>query len=198
MDTGSNDITLALAALNSGEPEAEDRLLRLVYEELRDLARSKMAREPAGHTLQATALVHEAFMKLAGQDASWDNRAHFFAAAAEAMRRILVDRARKYSRVKRGAGRRRVELHENMASIDGNSDQILAVDEALQRLEQVGKRASHVVKMRCFVGMTLEATSDALGISMSTVKSDWAYARAWLHREMERPVDDERSTMDPG
>ena len=188
-DSTQHDITRLLAAMNTGEPGAAEELLGLIYGELREMAARKMAHEPPGHTLQATALVHEAFLRLAGDGkAQWDSRAHFFSAAAEAMRRILIERARKYGRLKHGGGRNRVEIPENLVGDEPRTADILALDEAIGRLETFDQRKSDIVKLRYFVGMTIEDTAEALGISTATVKSDWAYARAWLHREIAGPA----------
>jgi RNA polymerase sigma factor (TIGR02999 family) len=184
-DSTKHNVTRLLAAMNAGEPQAAEDLLDLIYGELREMAARKMAHEPPGHTLQATALVHEAFLRLAGDGkAQWDNRAHFFSAAAEAMRRILIERARKHGRLKRGGGRKRVELPENLANDDSRSAELLALDEAIGRLETFDKRKSDIVKLRYFVGMTIAETAEALSVSAATVKSDWVYARTWLHREI--------------
>lgn len=169
--------------------EAEE-LLPLVYDELLTLAKRRMANEPTGQTLQATALVHEAWLRLAGSDpdaARWANRSHFFAAAATAMRRILVDRARAKLGPRRGGGRGRVELRESavIGGEDAGPDHV-ALDAALERLERLEPRKGRVVLLRYFAGLTIEETAEALGISPATVKADWSFARAWLHRELER------------
>lgn len=187
---GSEHITTILAAVRDGDSKASAELLPLVYHELRELARRRMAEEPAGHTLQATALVHEAFIRLVGHDADaahWDSKSHFFAAAALAMRRILVERARRYGRVRHGAGRQRLPLHDEVATVsDGaaDADDLLALDASLRRLEVQSPRQGRVVALRYFAGLSIEETAQALGISPSTVKTDWYYARAWLHRDI--------------
>jgi RNA polymerase sigma factor (TIGR02999 family) len=166
---------------------AASELLPLLYDELKALAKSRMEREAAGPTLQATALVHEAYLRLVGtNDPGWNGRAHFFAAAAEAMRRILVERARSKSRIKRGGDRERVSLGE-VATLEGEPDvDVLALDEALTRLASTDPRKAQVVNLRHFAGLTLEETAAALEVSLATVKADWSFARAWLHRELSR------------
>jgi RNA polymerase sigma factor (TIGR02999 family) len=166
---------------------AAAELLPLLYDELKALAKSRMERELPGQTLQATALVHEAYLRLVGErDPGWNGRGHFFGAAAEAMRRILIERARGRGRVKRGGGRERVELTE-VATLDGEpSVDVLALDEALTRLAEHDERKARVVNLRHFAGLSLEDTAFALDVSLATVKSDWSFARAWLHRELSR------------
>ncbi len=183
-----NPVTQVLDRLQRGESRAADELLPLVYDELRRLAACQMAREPAGHTLQPTALVHEAWLRL-GADAqpTWENRAHFFAAAAEAMRRILVERARRRLALKRGGGAARVSLEEMelpITEVDG--ERLLAVDEALGRLAQIDPRKAELVKLRYFIGMTFEEAAPVLGIAVGTAKEWWAFARAWLAVEIRR------------
>ena len=183
-----NDVTQILGAIASGDRLASEQLLPLVYDELRKLARSQMEQEPAGLTLQPTALVHEAYLRLvgdsSGSDAKWDSRGHFFAAAALAMRRILVERARRHGRLKRGGDRRREILTDELASFEPVGVDMVALDEALTKLEQQNPRVSQVVMLRYFAGLGVEDTAAALGIGPTTVKSEWNYARAWLHREM--------------
>jgi RNA polymerase sigma factor (TIGR02999 family) len=181
-----SDITRMLESIEAGNPTAAAELLPLVYEELRRLSAQKMAREQPGHTLQATALVHEAWLRL-GADAQpgWQNRAHFFAAASEAMRRILVERARRKHREKRGGGAEHLDVTElEIAGPPGNEEESLAVHEALDRLAAHDARKAEVVKLRYFVGFSFEETAEVLGISVPTAKRDWAYARAWLHQEI--------------
>jgi RNA polymerase sigma factor (TIGR02999 family) len=195
-DSTKHEVTRLLAAMNAGDSRASGQLLDLVYAELRELASRKMAHEPPGHTLQPTALVHEAFLRLAGDhQAQWENRAHFFGAAGEAMRRILIERARRYGRIKHGGGRKRVDLPEHLVADESRSAELFALDEAIDRLEAFDKRKSDIVKLRYFVGMTIEETAEALCVSPATVKSDWAYTRAWLHREVagEASADSEPS-----
>ncbi len=174
-------------ATPEGDAKAAEQLFPLLYEELRRLAGHKMAHEAPGQTLQPTALVHEAWLRLAGNgDQRWQSRAHFFGAAAEAMRRILVERARRKQRIKRGGGLERVEFDdENLASPVPDED-LLALDEALARLETTDPRASEVVKLCFFVGLTQEEAATQLGASISTVERTWAFARAWLYREMQK------------
>lgn len=192
-----HQVTQLLALACSGDGKAASDLLPLVYDELRRLARARMAREPragAGYTLQPTALVHEAYMRLLGnENVKWDGRGHFFGAAARAMRRILVERARHRDRVKHGGGRHRVELHENAAMSDEpEPGEVLALDEVLDKLERYDKRKADVVMLRYFAGLSIEETAAALGISHATVSNDWTFARAWLHRALTA----ERSTSD--
>jgi RNA polymerase sigma factor (TIGR02999 family) len=167
-------------------PGSSAELLPEVYDELRRLARSRLAREPGGLTLQPTALVHEAYLRLVGDDASrlWDRRGHFFAAAAIAMRRILVERARHYRRVKHGGEQRRVELDVGTPAARVDPAEVLAVDSALTQLERMDPRKAQVVMLRYFAGLTVEETATALQLSPATVKNDWAFARAWLHHAL--------------
>ncbi len=189
-DQSSTRVTQILVDLGEGDPHAAAKLLPLVYEELRRLAHDRMRHEPAGLTLQPTALVHEAYLRLVGNETiHWDSRGHFFSAAAEAMRRILVERARKVGRIRHGGGRQRDELEkvEPAQTGDGlNGDDILALDNALQRLEREDPTRSRVVKLRYFAGLSIEQTADVLGISAATVSRHWTFARAWLCREMTR------------
>jgi RNA polymerase sigma factor (TIGR02999 family) len=181
------DVTQLLDAVSAGDSRAAGELLPLVYDQLRKLARARMSREKAGATLQPTALVHEAYLRLVGsQDVKWENRGHFFAAAARAMRRILVERARHRGRQKRGGGMKRVEIADDALAVEPPSDDLLALDEVLDRLEQYDPRKSDVVMLRYFAGLTIEETAAALGISPATVKNEWAFARAWLHRELRK------------
>ena len=178
------DITRLLDAIRDGDDDAEKTLLTQVYEELRQIARAKMAREPSGHTLQATALVHEAWMRLGDQ--RFNSRAHFFGAAAEAMRRILIERARRKLAAKHGGGAEHVDADDfEIAAPIQKQEELLAVHEALDALTEHDPRKAEVVKLRYFVGMTIEETAEALEISEPTAKRDWAYARAWLYRSME-------------
>src|SRR5512132_2355767 len=178
-----SEVTHILEAIQQGDAKAGEELLPLVYEELRRLAAQKMAREQPGHTLQATALVHEAWLRLG--DGVFANRAHFFAAAAEAMRRILIERARRKYREKRGGGAEHVDVDElEIAAPLGNEEESLAVHEALDRLAAHDARKAEVVKLRYFVGFSFEEAAEVLGSSVPTAKRDWAYARAWLHQEI--------------
>jgi RNA polymerase sigma factor (TIGR02999 family) len=169
--------------VEQGDPHAASQLLPLVYEELRKLAAEKIAQEKPGQTLQATALVHEAYLRLVGaeQGGSWDNRGHFFAAAAEAMRRILIDQARRKQRPKHGGDRKRVDLNEGLSVGEAPDDDLLALDEALAKLAQGEPAKAELVKLHFFAGLSLEEAGRILGISHRTAKRHWAYARAWLY-----------------
>lgn len=182
------DLTMLLSAAAGGDPTAADRLLPLVYEELRKLAAARLAKEPAGgagFTLEPTALVHEAYLKLLGpsgsqSDLHWNGRGHFFGAAALAMRRILIDRARG----RKGARGRRAHVEIDALAAEPEPDEMLAIDEALKKLEAVDRRKHDVVMLRYFAGLSVEDTASALGVSPATVKNDWTFARAWLKREV--------------
>jgi len=180
-----SEITRILTVLEQGNSSASEELLPLVYNELRRMAAHKMSGEPAGHTLQATALVHEAWLKLAsGPSQSWQNRAHFFGAAAEAMRRILIGRARrKYTR-RRGSGAIHVNVHEIEVAAALPDERLLALNEALDRFALQEPRQAELVKLRYFAGLRIEEAADILGISEATAKRWWAYARAWLYSEL--------------
>jgi RNA polymerase sigma factor (TIGR02999 family) len=180
-----NDVTGLLESIRKGDPDAGDKLLRQVYAELRRLAHARMARERPGQTLQPTALVHEAWLRL-GDGARFENRAHFFGAAAEAMRRILVESARRKKRSKHGGELERVDLDEVEIVQAVPDDDLLAIDEALNGLEEVDAKAAEVVKLCFFVGLTQQEAANELGVSVSTVERLWSFARAWLFREMER------------
>jgi RNA polymerase sigma factor (TIGR02999 family) len=183
-----NDVTHILSAIENGDSRAADQLLPLVYQELRRLAANKMAHEPSGHTLQPTALVHEAFMRLIGSDKQrqWDGRGHFFAAAAESMRRILIESARRRNAEKRGGDRVRQELVDcEPFAADQDDATLLSLDEALTKLEQQDAQLGKLVKLRYFTGLTIDETADLLGVSPRTVKRNWTYARAWLRRELD-------------
>lgn len=179
-------VTQMLNRAQQGDPRAADELLPLVYEELRRLATRRMAREATGQTLQPTALVHEAWLRLAGNEgARFENRAHFFGAAAEAMRRILIERARRRLAAKRGGGAEPLDVDEiEIPSPVADDDQLLAVNEALKKLTALDPRKAELVKLRYFVGMNFEEAAAALGIAVPTAKQWWAYARAWLTVEM--------------
>jgi len=192
MSDSSSDVTTILQAIREGDTDASDALLPLVYDELRRLARAKMAREPAGHTLQPTALVHEALLRLVQDEkVRWNGRGHFFGAAAEAMRRILIERARRKGRIKHGGNHRREALGDVSSPEDDPLD-VLALDEAIDRLAAIDERKARIVKLRFFAGLSVEETAGALDLSASTVKSDWSYARAWLYRELQSsdPITD--------
>ena len=182
------DVTQILQAIDSGDAGAANELLPLVYGELRRLAAHRMAGEAPGHTLQPTALVHEAYLRLVGPDQAqqWDGRGHFFAAAAEAMRRILVEAARRKKRVKHGGELERVDVDAIDVPLPMPDDELLALDEALNGLAIVDARAAEVVKLCFFVGLTQEQAAKELGISISTAERLWSFARAWLFREMEK------------
>jgi RNA polymerase sigma factor (TIGR02999 family) len=180
-----SDVTRILNAIERGDAKATDELLPLVYEELRVLAAQKLSQEKPGQTLQATALVHEAYLRLVGDEPqSWQSRGHFFAAAAEAMRRILVENARRKRRRKRGDGLRRVDFDKVEMAAEGLSENVIALDEALARLAEEDHLAAELVKMRYFAGLTLAQTAEALGVSPRTADRCWAYAKAWLYHEI--------------
>lgn len=184
------EVTRILESIEQGDPKAVEELLPIVYDELRRVAANKMAHEPPGQTLQATALVHEAWLKLAGSTGQkWQNRRHFFAAAAEAMRRILIDRARSRNRSRHGRGLRRVDLTEVDVAATASDEQLLAVDEALGRLAREAPERARLVQLRYFVGMSIPEAAEALGISESTAKRNWNYARLWLFRELKRMAE---------
>jgi RNA polymerase sigma factor (TIGR02999 family) len=183
-----HEITVILNRAGKGDPNAAGELLPLVYDELRKLAAARMVHERGGHTLQATALVHEAWLRL-GADAQpkWQNRAHFFAAAAEAMRRILIDGARRRHALRHGGGLERVDVDDPGFEIPGPlgpDDELFAVHESLDSLAQLDRRKAELVKLRYFAGLSLEQAAVALGVSVPTVKRDWVYARAWLFKEI--------------
>jgi RNA polymerase sigma factor (TIGR02999 family) len=185
-----SDITLVLRRMESGDPDAPGELLALVYAELRALAARKMAQERPGQTIQATALVHEAWYRLGGdQQPAWQSRAHFFGAVAEAMRRILIENARRKLRQKRGGQLERLDVNEVEIASPLPDDQLLALDEALDRLAAEDPRAAEIVKLCFFVGLTQKEVAEQLGISVSTVERSWAYARAWLFREINEDRD---------
>lgn len=181
------DVTQILGALQRGEAHATEHLLSLVYEELRKLATAKMAHEKVEHTLQPTALVHEAYMRLVGSGGNWENRGHFFAAAAEAMRRILIEEARRRASLKRGGNHTIVALPDELISkTKDENESLLALDEALTRLEQEDSDSYKLVMLRYFSGLTVDEAAQSLGISSRTAKRYWSFARAWLQREIER------------
>jgi RNA polymerase sigma factor (TIGR02999 family) len=186
------DVTLILARIENGDPEAAEQLLPLVYDELRRLAAAKLANENPGQTLQATALVHDAYIRLVDveQAQQWNSRAHFFAAAAEAMRRILVESARRKGRVRHGGETRRLNLDPDLVSHPDRRDDLIALDEALARLEQTDGRKASLVKLRFFAGLTMPDAADVLGISLATAERDWSYARVWLLRELNESGED--------
>ncbi len=182
------DVTRILSAIEQGDPRAAEQLLPLVYQELRKLAAQKMAREAPGQTLQATALVHEAYLRLVGveQPQPWDSRGHFFAAAAEAMRRILVDRARDRKRLKRGGEQGRIDLDGVDITLNTSPDELLALDEAVKKLATEYPECADLVNLRFFAGLSLGEASTAMGIPRRTADRNWAFARAWLHQQLRR------------
>jgi RNA polymerase sigma factor (TIGR02999 family) len=181
-----SDITQILAEIEDGDPAAADRLLPLVYEELRKLAAAKLANERPGQTLQATALVHDAYLRLVDVERAqqWNSRGHFFAAAAEAMRRLLVERARSKKRIRHGGGRQRIDLDSQLCILADGDETLLAINDALERLAAEEPEAAQAVKLRYFAGLTIEETAAAMNISVRTVNRHWTYARAWLYREL--------------
>jgi RNA polymerase sigma factor (TIGR02999 family) len=180
-----SDVTQILQGIQGGNQQAAEELLALVYSELKQIAAHKMASEPAGHTLQPTALVHEAWLSLVGGgDAHFENRAHFFAAAAEAMRRILIDWARRKIAIKRGCGAVKEELKEEHWIENVRSDELLAIDEGLDLLAKEDPAAAQLVKLRYFVGMSMEEAASTMGLSLRSGERVWTYARAWLRRQI--------------
>ena len=184
-----NEVTRILNAIHDGDRSAAEQLLPLVYAELRKVAAHKMANEAPGHTLQATALVHEAWLRLVDSNQrGWENRAHFFGAAAEAMRRILVDHARRKRSQKRGGQADHEPFEDSAITLAAPPDELLAVHEALDKLAAEDPSAAELVKLRYFVGMTMEEAASALGMAKRTAENLWTYARVWLHREIRRTV----------
>lgn len=184
-----SEVTRILHAIEQGEANSTDDLLPLLYDELRRMAAHKMATEPAGHTLQPTALVHEAWLKLVDSPAqSWQNRAHFFGAAAEAMRRILIARARRKQTQRRGSGAEHVAADEIEIASPAPDEQLLALNEALDRFALLEAQQAELVKLRYFVGLKIEEAAEVLGISEATAKRWWAYSRAWLFNEIQSPA----------
>ena len=180
------DVTQILTKLQNGDPVAAEHLMPLIYDELKKLAAARMRDEAPDHTLQATALVHEAYLRLMGSESQreWNGRGHFFAAAAEAMRRILVENARRKGRLKRGGDRQRVELDAGFAELSARPEHLLAVDEALDGLAAKDARAANLVKLHYFAGLKIEEAADVLGVSHRTAYRDWEFARAWLARTL--------------
>jgi RNA polymerase sigma factor (TIGR02999 family) len=183
-----SDVTRILLAIEQGDPHAAEQLLPLVYDELRRLAAHRLARENPGHTLQATALVHEAYIRLVDADQAphWNSRGHFFAAAAEAMRRILVEQARRKQADKHGGGRLRLDLPADLAAPESRADDLVALDEALGRLERHDAEAARLVKLRYFAGLSHQEAAQALGLSRGAADRRWALARAWLFRQLSK------------
>jgi RNA polymerase sigma factor (TIGR02999 family) len=185
-----SDVTQLLGAIEAGDPTAADRLLPLVYGELRKLAAARMAQEKPGQTLQATALVHEAWLRLAGSEEQkvWNSRGHFFGAAAEAMRRILVDRARQKARIRHGGGLERVDLTHVTIATEDNDDTVLAIHEALEKLAVESPQKAEIVKLRYFTGLEHAEIARTLGVSEPTVRRHWAYTRSWLYAELKQKL----------
>jgi RNA polymerase sigma factor (TIGR02999 family) len=181
-----SDVTGILRAIEQGDPHAADQLLPQVYDDLRKLAAAKLAREKPGQTLDATALVHEAYLRLVdvGKEQRWNSRGHFFAAAAEAMRRILVENARRKACVKHGGGRQRIDLDAVQVAIGMPADQLLALDEALTKLATRDPQSAQLIKLICFAGLRIDEAAEILSISSRTAYRDWAFAQAWLYREI--------------
>ena len=183
-----SEVTRILESIQQGDPKAAEDLLPLVYDELRKLAAHKMATESPGQTLQATALVHEAWLRLAGtENQHWQNRAHYFAAAAEAMRRILIENARRKGRLRRGGDWQRVDLENVTLAFTDSDDTVLAIHEALDKLAALDSLKAEIVKLRYFVGLSHSEIAGALGISEPTVRRHWAFARSWLYAELKQP-----------
>jgi RNA polymerase sigma factor (TIGR02999 family) len=181
-----NEVTRILSGIEQGDLHAAEQLLPLVYDELRKLAAQKLAQEKPGQTLDATALVHEAYLRLVGDNVeqSWNSRGHFFAAAAEAMRRILIEQARRKKRAKRGGERRRVSLEGVQALTESSPHDLLDLDEVLNQLEKIDSLCAQLVKLRFFAGLTMTQAAEALGLSLRTAERNWTYARTWLHRAL--------------
>src|SRR5262245_48484901 len=179
-----SDVTVILSAIEQGDPSAAEQLLPLVYEELRKLAAARLAHDKPGQTLQATALVHEAYLRLVDVERQqhWNSRGHFFAAAAEAMRRILVENARRRGRAKHGGGHQRVDLDEEAVSLDMPAEHVLMLDEALNKLAQRDGQAAQLVKLHCFGGLSIDQAAATLGLATRTAYRDWNFAQAWLYR----------------
>ncbi len=183
-----SDVTQILSQIEQGDPDAAEQLLPLVYEELRKLAAAKLANEKPGQTLQATALVHEAYIRLLGSKSEqrWDSRGHFFGAAAEAMRRILVDKARRKKTTKHGGDLQRIELRDAATLNETPPDELLALDKALDKLQQRDEVKAELVKLRYFAGLTIPQAAEVLGIGASTADKYWAYAKSWLRTEIDK------------
>jgi RNA polymerase sigma factor (TIGR02999 family) len=190
-----SEVTRILSAIEQGDPHAAELLLPLVYDELRQLAAQRLVQEKPGQTLQATALVHEAYLRLVDVDKAqlWNSRGHFFAAAAEAMRRILVESARKKKRLRHGGGRRRVDLPEAVSLADSSQDDLLALDEALTRLAAREPAKAELVKLRYFAGLSIDEAADLMHISRTTAKRYWAFARAWLLADIDDAEPERKS-----
>ncbi len=179
------DVTRIIEAVSAGKASATEDLLPVIYDDLKRIAMSKLSREATNHTLQPTALVHEAYMRLVGTNSdSWENRSHFFGAAAEAMRRILIDHARKKKRIKRGGNSKQLEFNDDMAVESTEAEELLALDEALNELELLDQQKAELVKLKFFAGMSLKEAAEILSIPPRTADRYWAYARAWLRRHV--------------
>jgi RNA polymerase sigma factor (TIGR02999 family) len=202
MSAGSeHQITHLISRAEGGDPRAAEELLPLVYDDLRRLARVKLALEPAGQTLQPTALVHEAYLRLVGDhDPGWNSRGHFFAAAAIAMRRILVEQARRKARIRHGGAHQRIDLEDVDLGIAPPSDDVVAINEALARLEATDPQKGQIVNLRYFVGLTEREVAEVLGLSLSTIEREWRYCRRWLFTQIKEqdPEPDNDSRCSPG
>jgi RNA polymerase sigma factor (TIGR02999 family) len=194
-----NDVTRILSAIEQGDPHAAEQLLPLVYDELRQLAAQRLAQEKPGQTLQATALVHEAYLRLVDVDQvqQWNSRGHFFSAAAEAMRRILVEQARRKQRLKHGGQRQRVDLKDAFHLAEKQPDDLLALDEVLERLTVTDSLAANLVKLRFFAGLSMPEAAEVLGLSLRSAERNWTYAKTWLHRELSQLDSSESPDADP-
>lgn len=199
MDAISGDVTRLLYGMGNGDPTAEAKLVPLVYEELRRLAAYHMRRERPDHTLQATALVHEAFLRLTEQKGiSWQGKAHFFGIASQLMRRILVDHARGRLRTKRGGGRQKLSLDESLLLTEARSEELVSVNESLDRLAKLDPRQARIVELRFFGGLSVEETAEVTGVSPKTVKRDWSLAKAWLYQELRASRGNDTGEMGKG
>lgn len=191
-EDGTNRVPEVLRAVADGEATLSDDLIPLLYDRLRGLARRRLAKEPPGQTLQTTDLVHEAYLRLVDDShRTWDGRRHFFGAAAQAIRRILVDRARARGRVKRGGGRRRVPLEDGFQTWDPDPNELLALEDALEGLQAIDERKCEIATLRVFVGFTNDETAELLGVSRRTVEDEWRFTRVWLKRELQRGLTGE-------
>jgi len=195
----ARDVTLLLSALTRGEPDAASQLIPVVYEELRKLAASYMRAERADHTLEPTALVHEAYIKLVKHEApEWQSRAHFFGVAAQLMRHILTDHARAHLRHKRGGGRQQIPLNEALVFSEDQSAELLALDASIQRLAEIDPRQSRTVELRFFGGLSVDETAEVLGVSPKTVKRDWSSAKAWLYADLKQQHEGQSGKVGDG
>jgi RNA polymerase sigma factor (TIGR02999 family) len=197
MDTGSDEVTRLLQAMNAGDPAASEQLLPLVYRELHRIASAYMRRERPDHTLQATALIHEAYLRLAGEEIDWQNRGHFIGLAAHVMRRVLVDYARQHHAERRAGGFQRVEMDDNLAISPERLDEVLFLDRALQRLKEKNPRQAQVVELRYFGGLSVEQIAAMLEVAPRSVKRDWSLARMFLYSEL-RPGEPQLASQREG